>query len=379
MPADRRTTSTPWSHRLRRRSLPFLILAFVGPLTSGCGDPSTPVLAGAATPSFLNGIRLAVAEQRVGEAPVQVDTILVPEGSSRSAPALAVAQDLVALPGLVAVVGHSNSVASLATSQVYNAARVVQIAPSSSASLYSEAGPFSFRMVPPDHEQGAFLAGVVADSLSAGTRLALLFVNDDYGRGLRGAVLDHLDTERHPVVLDLPHTEGDVQPLNVEHTLSALAASQADALLWLGRVPPLSALLPRLRERVGGIPVIGGDAVSRAALPSSPDPSWDGVLYVDFVDMDATPELRDFRRRFQDRFGADASGPEVLAYDAAGLVLAAIGSGARTGEEVRRYLMSLGRARPPYPGVSGPVSFGDSGDMDRGYVLRRIGDLAGMP
>jgi branched-chain amino acid transport system substrate-binding protein len=361
------------------RSLGSFLIAL---LLSACAEAPPPVIAGAATGSFLNAMRLALADAEADGRLARVDTVLIPEASSRSAPALDVAQRLVGVPGLVAVVGHSNSVGSLATSQVYNLHRVVQIAPTSTAALYSEAGPFSFRMVPPDHAQGAFLAQLIADSLAAERQVALLFVNDDYGRGLRRAVLDRMDVERNPVVLDLPHTEGDVQPVDVEHTLEAIQASGADAILWLGRVPALDALLPGLRDRMGPIPVFGGDAVSRGDLVQAFHPAWEGVYFVDFVDMDATPELRDFRRRYRERYvtttGEGApGGPEVLSYDAAGVILAAVESGARTGEEVREYLMSLGRSRPPFPGLGGPVSFDDSGDLNRSYVLRRFGEGEG--
>ncbi len=344
---------------------------------AGCGEPPAPVLAGAATGSFLNAVRLAVEDGRDEEGRPLADTILRVEVSSRSAPALEVAAELAAVPGLVAVVGHSNSEASLATSQVYNQHGIVQIAPTSTAVLYSEAGPFSFRMVPPDDAQGRFLAQAVTDSLPVGTRLGLLFVNDDYGRGLRSVILEALDPVDYPVVLDLPHTEGDVEPVDAEHAVEAFVASGADALLWLGRVPALNDILPRLRDRVGGIPVVGGDAVSRGDLIQELHPSWDGILYVDFVDMEASPELREFRLRYRERFGSVASvgapaGPEVLSYDAAAVILAALREGARTGEEVRDYLMSLGRTRPPHSGLGGPVSFDAFGNVDRGYVLRRM-------
>jgi branched-chain amino acid transport system substrate-binding protein len=361
----------------RSAGLRVLVLVLSLPWLTGCGEPPHPVVAGAATGSFLNAVRLAVEDRGEEGGRLLADTVLRVEVSSRSAPALEVAAELAPVPGLVAVVGHSNSVASLATSQVYNQHGIVQIAPTSTAVLYSEAGPFSFRMVPPDDAQGRFLAGVVADSLPAGTRIALLFVNDDYGRGLRSVILERLDPVAHPVVLDLPHTEGDVEPVDVEHAVEAFVASGAQALLWLGRVPALNLVLPPLRDRAGGIPVVGGDAVSRGDLIQEIHPSWDGILFVDFVDMEASPELQDFQLRYRERFGAISStgapaGPEVLSYDAAAVILAALREGARTGEEVRDYLMSLGRSRPPHPGLGGPVSFDESGNVDRDYVLRRM-------
>ena len=347
--------------------------------TMGCGegganaDDLPPTIAGAAPGSFLEAMRLAVHEETAGGSLEGLDTVFVSEASNRSGPALAVAEELVGIPGIAAVIGHANSAASLATSQVYNRARVVQIAPTSSAPLYSEAGPFSFRMVPPDAGQGRFLARVVSDSLQAGARIGVFYVNDDYGRGLRAAFLDALDPDRYTMTVELPHTESDLEPVDTRHLLEALESAEVDALIWLGRVPELNNLLPDLRSSLGDLPIFGGDALSRARLVTDRHPGWARVMYVDFLDMEATPELRAFSRRFEDQHDFAPGPPEALSYDAAGLLLAAIREGARTGDDIRAYLQSLGRDRPPYQGVSGPVEFDPNGDVTRDYALTRVG------
>jgi branched-chain amino acid transport system substrate-binding protein len=66
------------------------------------------------------------------------------------------------------VVGHVTSGSSLAVSQLYNDAQVVQLSPTATSVLYSQAGPFSYRMVPPDDAQGRFLADVLARDYPAG-------------------------------------------------------------------------------------------------------------------------------------------------------------------------------------------------------------------
>ncbi|MEX0843243.1 MAG: ABC transporter substrate-binding protein [Gemmatimonadota bacterium] len=332
------------------------------------------------TGSFLDAMRLALAEDDAENGPIAgLDTLLILEVSNRAGPSLVVAQEMVDRPGMVAVVGHANSTSSLATSQVYNRHRVVQVAPTSTAPLFSEAGPYSFRMVPPDHVQGRFLAEKVAELAPEGARLALYYVNDDYGRALRTAVLPHLQPDRHPVVLDLPHSEGDVHEVNPEELTAALVASGAHFVLWLGRVPALATFLPRATSRVAPLTVLAGDAVSRAHLLFPLEGWWHGVSYTDFLDITATPELRDFRRRFQHSFDADPGGPEALVYDATRAILAAIRGGARTGEEVRRSLSRLGAGAPPYPGITGPLTFDEHGDVVRDYVVRTIGPPGDAP
>ena len=368
----------------------FFTFILLGLALVGCGEPDDVTIAVAGTQGFLDAARLAVEDElQAGDLP-HLDTVLVQEVSNRSDPAVRAAQELVETDGLIAVVGHANSVASLATSQVYNANEVVQIAPTSTTPLYSEAGPFSFRMVPPDPVQGEALARLVTDSLASArgggpARLVVLYVGDDYGRGLRPAFADALpeampDGSPGPrLVLELPHTEDEVDEVDWNHQVTAVSEANPDAVVWLGRVPALDQLLPKLREELGEVPIYGGDALGPAAQNGDLHSDWDGVHFLDFVDMTATPELVDLGERLRDEEEGDdgvawrgAGGPEALAYDAVRLLLASVRDGATTGPAMRDYLNELGRDRPPFEGIAGPVEFDEHGDMMREYVGERV-------
>lgn len=335
-------------------------------------DSTAPrrVLGAAAGESFLNATRLAV-EDELALGPIPgLDTAFLQEASNRSAPALAVAESLAAIPGMVAVIGHANSASSLVASQVYNARRIVQIAPTSTAVAYSDAGPYSFRMVPHDDRQGPFLAGVVAERHPEGARVAVFYVNDDYGRGLRRSVLAALDVARYPIALELPHVEEAVSDDDVRQALEAFAEARPDMVLWLGRPQVLALFLPALRRSWPEVPIFGGDAVSRAlAMPAEPG-LWNGVAYTDFLDPATDPEMERFVERFRRRFGMEASGPEILSYDAARVVLQAFRAGVENGDQLRTYLLSLGDQRPAFEGLAGRLVFDDRGDVERSYVLR---------
>src|SRR5258706_15225597 len=105
--------------------------------------------------------------------------------STSAKDALTAAESLATDATILAVVGHTNSNASLAASQVYNERHVVQIAPTSTAPLYSHAGPYSFRMVPSDLYQGEFLAKVVAGD-SPHPIVPVVFADDADRRHLSG-------------------------------------------------------------------------------------------------------------------------------------------------------------------------------------------------
>lgn len=334
-------------------------------LLSGC-DGAAPLRVGLATSrSQLDAARLAVEANTRDGAGTLLDTIVLVDPSNRAEPAITAADSLVRVDGLVAVVGHSNSAASLAASQIYNDHEVVQIAPSSSAVLFSRAGPFSFRLVPPDDRQGAFLARYLAERMTGG-RLAVMYINDDYGRGLLRAFLDALNQERFAVVARVPHTENESDSTVIAHQIATAAEARPDLVVWLARGQVLHRYLPRLRAALGDVPVVGSDATSTA---QEWDDRWKGVVYVDFVDLDASPAIRAFARAYEKRFGQPAAGADALTYDALRLVYAGVGSGARSGPELRDWLLELGRTRPAFPGVTGPIVFEPDGDIARPYVI----------
>lgn len=353
----------PWTRPLRLVSAGALILL------AACGDARRPLVGVSMGSNASRAARLA--QERLGPDGAPADLLVRVEGSNFAEAAIASADTLVSMDELIAVVGHANSGSSLAASQIYNRARVVQLAPHSTAAVYSDAGPFSFRMVSSDDRQGVFLAESLAREY-AEARLVVFYVNDDYGRGLRSAFTGALDRDRISVELELPHVEGPMDTATVSRTMEAVERAGPDVIVWLGRSGPLQQYLDAIRARLGEIPILGGDAAGQMNARTEWGEAWAGVQYADFAYPEDTPALRDFREAYRRRFGENPQAPDILTYDAVTLVMEGIRSGARTGPELRDFLMSLGRDRPPFPGLSGPITFEPDGDVDRGYVLREV-------
>ena len=336
---------------------------------AACG--SEPVTLGVAVGSAtVEAALMALEDARASGLDVPLDTVVVTATGNRAAPAVRAADTIVSTPGIVAVLGHSNSAASLTAAPIYNRAGVVQIAPHSTADLYSEAGPFSFRMVPPDAQQGQVLARFLADEF-AGDRLALVYVNDDYGRGLRESVLHALPPAAVEIVADVPHITA-ATPEMVRNTVLAIVESRPDVILWLGRALQLTAYLPDLREDLGRIPIVGGDAMNPVETLPDPEQLFPPMHFVRLLDLEEREATRQFKVRYRERVGQDPTDALALAYDAFAVLLAGIGEGVRSGEEMRAYLMSLGRERPPYPGITGPVQFDEDGDVARDYEMGHL-------
>lgn len=283
--------------------------------------------------------------------------------------ALQGAESLAVDPTVLGVVGHANSSASLAASQVYNARHVVQIAPTSTAPLYSDAGPYSFRMVASDAHQARFLVSHIPDSVDA--RIAVVYANDDYGRALRGLVLDALQERNLRPVYQGPYAESDTDGTDV---VRALVSARPTLLLWLGREPFFARIVTPLRAALPALPVLASDGFGSTKVTRDLDHRLDGVRYVRLVDLDSgSARLRALESRYRDAGYGEITDQAALAYDAVMLLGTAIRETGGQREAVREWLNQLGRSRPAFVGATGPITFTPDGDRTPSYHLATVG------
>lgn len=336
------------------RALPLLFL-----LLAGCRE-SPPAVGVLMSTGIEAAAQAAVAEEgpgairlEVGSSPTAADAAL--DGAERMVER-----------GVVAVVGHSNSAASLTASQVYNRAGIVQIAPTTTATVYERAGPYSFRLVPSDRQQAQLLARA-ALQLGRGAPVAVLYENDAYGYGL------YRDLGRAADSLGLRFTGAGAflaneEPRVLRALLAAVLRPRPRVVLWLGRATPLDSLMASLRA--ADVLVIGPDALDNAAVHRNLRGNFDGLVFVRL--LDARVQARAVAQLADRVEGVDIGAEALLTYDAVGVIRAAVGAGARQGSEIRGYLLSLGRERPPYRGLTGPIQFDENRTLQRPWRLARV-------
>ncbi|HSJ08297.1 MAG TPA: ABC transporter substrate-binding protein [Longimicrobiales bacterium] len=344
-----------------RRSTCLLLLVL-----AACGERPVPRVGVVISARPAQVVPIAAAHAAGTGGPVFEPVIqLTPEAASAET-ALQVAEALVSDPAVIAVIGHSNSAASLAASQVYNAAGIVQIAPTTTAPVYDETGPFSFRMVPSDTAQARFIVDALYDGLPADARVAVVYVNDDYGRGLYRYARPHIrSTVFEGMYADVADTT------NLYHLGDRVAAARPDIVLWLGRPWRLRNFLAQLRPVLPDVAVLCSDACDEPTMYQNANGEFTGVRFVQFLDPHAAAAAT-VQAEYSAVVREMATAEALLAYDAARLIAAAIADGADSGEDVRRWLVSLGRERPAWQGITGLLSFEVTGTARRSYRLARV-------
>lgn len=286
--------------------------------------------------------------------------------------ALAAAESLASDPTILAVVGHNNSAASLAGAQIYNTRRVVQIAPNSTSPVYSDAGPYSFRLVASDEHQGTFLAREIAHDPST-RRVAVMYVSDDYGRAINQTLLRGLSTHGITPVYEAPYLEGQRFTTDLEVVIGAIARSRPDLLVWLGREPDLRVLLPALRRRVPSIRVLASDGFGAARRNENGTEALVGVRYVRVQDPETnSPKISRIRERYRIPNEYELTDQFLLGYQCIELLAHAVKTVGANRERIRDFLNELGSTQPAFQGTLGSISFDANGDAPPTYYLMEV-------
>ena len=173
--------------------------------------------------------------------------------------AVFVADDLYG-SGVSAVIGHLFSGMSLAAAPVYNGGEepVVAISPSSSSPEVSGAGDYTFRICPSDRAHGTALAHWVRDRLHL-SRGAVLYLNDEYGRGIRQTFVT--EYTRLGGTLQAVYPYLGERP-DVAAYLDRLAKGEPpEFIVVAGNRSEAEEVIRQARKRGLTTPVLGGDGL----------------------------------------------------------------------------------------------------------------------
>jgi branched-chain amino acid transport system substrate-binding protein len=269
--------------------------------------------------------------------------------------------------GVSAVIGHLWSGTTLAAAPVYNGGPdpVAAISPSSSSPEISTAGDYTFRICPSDLAHGAALARWVYDSLRL-ERGAVLYLNDQYGRGIRQAFVRDF-TRRGGALVAIDPYLGETPAVGLY--LDRLAKiGRVEFLVVAGNRGEAEEILRQARSRGLTMPVLGGDGLEGIEEAGA---IADGVyLSSAYLPTITTPANRAFLQAYRRKFPSAGlpNQPAAAAYDAVYLLRDVIAKAGTKRKDVRRALAQVGSSAPAFTGVTGTVAFDMRGDVPKQAV-----------
>jgi branched-chain amino acid transport system substrate-binding protein len=345
----------------------FIVIVLATTLLGACGRDHSPVLIGVAGPfgqtrgvSMRNGAELAVREiNRAGGVRGRRLELVFADDSADANVAARIARRFRDTPGLVAVVGHLTSGTTIAAAPIYNGGLhpLVQVSPTASSPELTGIGPYSFRICPTDRSHGVHLADFALTVLST-RRAAVIYENDDYGRGVRDAFHTAFRERGGEVVTEDPYLMS--LPTFDPYLVRARRAG-ANVVLVAGTAAGAMRVLSTMDSLGLGIPVLGTDGL----VGMSPSPDWQTRVFVSsaYLPDQPGPANQTFVQAYRAAHGNTSPDHRAAGtYDAIQLLAAAIASTGLDRDKIRTYLQTLGRDRPSYAGVTGSIAFNDGGD-----------------
>jgi branched-chain amino acid transport system substrate-binding protein len=275
------------------------------------------------------------------------------QGDPKQAPALA--QQLIADPAVIGVVGPAFSGEFEAAGPLLEQGGVATITASATAAALSSRGWRTFhRIIGNDAVQGPAAGRFIAETLSA----RKVFVIDDsqtYGIGLAdqvSAVLGERVVQRATV---------PAGRLNFTDMVAEIRAADPDVIFFGGYYQQAGTLLRQVRAAGVRATFVSGDAVKDGGFLQDAGPAADGAV---ITCPCAPPEqAAQFAARYTVRFGRAPGTYSTEGYDAAHVFLQGIAQG-----RLSRAAMVTFVDRYSGQGLTGLVRFDPSGELVRSAV-----------
>jgi branched-chain amino acid transport system substrate-binding protein len=343
-----------------------LALASTGCGSSGGGDGEIVIgAAGPFTDSYgaltRDGAQLAIDELNARGGVRGRKLRLKPvDDSASGSRAIGVAEEFVADPAVVAVVGHVNSGAMLTAAKVYDG-NLAAIATAASSPLLTGISEWTFRVISNDSANALEMARYA--SRRGYKRAAILYENDGYGRALASLFRKHFTGE---IISSDPiaSTDKDLEPF-----VSYYRERKPDLVFVAGTENTgLVVLREALRQRLAA-DFMGGDGWVGVTLDTAA--SEGAIVGTPFTTTDPRPQARQFVEAFRRKFNREPDANAALAYDAAMTIGSAIEAVGTDRAAIREWIAGIG-ARKPLEGVTGSIAFQKTGDrVGRGMVMTR--------
>lgn len=269
------------------------------------------------------------------------------------------AKTIVADPDILVVIGHFNTDAALAASDVYKPADLAMIAPSATNPKVTSRGYANVdRLCSRDDVQGPAATHFVVEQLG-GKRIYVVHDKSSYGQATAQAFSD----EAKKIGATIAGFDGTEEQSNFDTLLNTLKLSNADSVFFTGSYLQGAALVRQMRDKNIRAPFIATERIDNPEFPRLAGLAAEGVYFETALAVpSAFSDAAQFVKDYKSEFNKAAPPFAAQAYDATGVALQAMATLAKDGKPTRQALTQAIRATKDYRGITGTYSFNSNGD-----------------
>lgn len=291
-------------------------------------------------------------------------TVLYKDNGGESDKTVSVMNALIAEDKVPVVIGAVVSANTLAVCPIAEKKKVVLISPTSTSPKLSDYKNYVFRTCPSDIYQGKALSDVIFDLKPEGARVAVMFVDNDYGVGLKDAFVKSYQ-EGGEIVAVEAHKEGDTEFTGV---LSVIKDKNPDVVVLITYVKEGAAIVKQGREEGLDVAWVGSDGIKSDAFIEQAGKDAEGVKATYPISMVSEPVTENFVKLYRAKYGAGSIDTDVAyGYDTMHVVAEAIEKGGYDAEDISDALREI-----RHHGVCGAKKFDENGDVPPAYDLWKV-------
>jgi branched-chain amino acid transport system substrate-binding protein len=268
---------------------------------------------------------------------------------------------------ILAVVGHFNSACSLAGKPIYADNGIVELSPGSTNVSVCEGSDWTFRNLYRDDFQGQFIAKYIKDYMKEFQTVAILFENDDYGRGLR----DGFSAAAEEIGIEIIASEAyDRDNTDFKAQLTSIKAKKPDLIFISGLYSQAGLIAKQARETGITAQFFGADGVDSPDFLVIAGAAAEGTYLTTPFTFDlGGDKAQQVATAFENDYGVLPDTWAALTYDAVGMIAEAIektynkdATLAENRKAIRDHLASLDTPEEGYKGITGLTYFDKNGD-----------------
>lgn len=269
--------------------------------------------------------------------------------------ARAVARQLVS-EGVVFVVGHLCSAASLAASKIYEEAGIIMISPASTnPKVTDEGGPNVFRVIGRDDLQGTIAGNYLADH-HGNSKIAIIHDGQAYGLGLAEYTKRQLNKRGINEVMFDSYTkdQNDYRPI-----VDKLVIKKADVLYAGGYSGDIGIILRQAKKDLPDILLFSGDSLVNAEFMFVAGEAGEGTHFTFGPDMRLNPEAVDVAAAIREEDAYEPEGYTLYSYGAVQAWAQAVEQAGSLKPKAVINALRTGR----FDTVLGKIGFDEQGDV----------------
>ncbi len=332
---------------------------FFGPLTGRFGANGQ---------RFKEAIELYV-EQTNASGGLGGRKLVVTQDDDRGDPlqSTAIAQKLVADDTIVAAIGSFTSGASIAAGNIFAAAKMPQVSPSSSHPDFTKISSYQFRIPNTQDTMSLMYAKMMKDNLPTG-RVAVIYYQDDWGIYVGKATKAALEAggSEVPIYESMLPDARDFRPF-----ISKLRQAKVDSIFLASHYGPSAIFLQQLRQAGLQQPVGGPETLYSPELVNLAGKAADDIITTTYF-FPGDPTKAAFVEAYKKKYDREPDLWAAYAWDAVAIATEGARTLVKDGKPVtRQALRDAIAALPPFSGLTGVTKFVD-GTPNKELTLLQI-------